>query len=286
VETGEYGFEDVVNPLSATGAPNGSLDTGEDMNAYTPVAPAVYTPVLDEYGKFPQNPIASTELASTVRPWHVTTNQWIAMVNRPVFFRRALKLINGGQGNIPSPGLTVAAENPVYVQGNYNATAALVASEAHMACAVIADAVTLLSNNWNDGRSLLYPNISANRTAATTGYRFAVVAGKSLSFPYPTSGTPQFLFGTDGGVANFLRYLEDWAPATAQTIRYRGSLVSLYISRQATGTYKYSQRVYDYSVRSYSFDDDFLQPALLPPGTPMFRDLNTLTFRQLLRPNQ
>jgi hypothetical protein len=25
---------------------------------------------------------------------------------------------------------------------------------------------------------------------------------------------------------------------------------------------------------------------LLPPGTPMFRDINTLTFRQMLRPNQ
>jgi len=27
-------------------------------------------------------------------------------------------------------------------------------------------------------------------------------------------------------------------------------------------------------------------PALLPPGTPMFRDVNTLTFRQILRPTQ
>jgi hypothetical protein len=93
-----------------------------------------------------------------------------------------------------------------------------------------------------------------------------------------------FLFGTDGGVANFLRYLEEWPSGT--TIRYRGSIVSLFISRQATGTYKCCQRVYDYSARSYSFDADFLLPALLPPATPMFRDVNTLTFRQLLRPNQ
>ena len=155
-----------------------------------------------------------------------------------------------------------------------------------MACSILADAVTVLSNNWIDARSFQSPNISANRPATTTGYRFAVVSGKSLSFPYPTAGTPQFLFGTDGGVANFLRYLEDWATGTPQTIRYRGSIVSLFISRQATGTYKYSQRVYDYSVRSYSFDDDFLLPTKLPPGTPMFRDVNTLTFRQLLRPNQ
>src|SRR4029453_3061561 len=115
--------------------------------------------------------------------------------------------------------------------------------------------------------------ISANRAATTTGYRFAVVAGKSLSFTYPTAGTPQFLFGTDGGVGNFRRYLGDWAPGGgAQAINYRGSIVSLFISRQATGTYKYSQQVYDYSLRNYSFDTDFLLPALLPPGTPIFRD--------------
>ena len=35
-----------------------------------------------------------------------------------------------------------------------------------------------------------------------------------------------------------------------------------------------------------AFDSDFLTPSLLPPGTPMFRDVNTLTFRQLLRPTQ
>ena len=32
LETGEYGWEDFVNPLSATGTPNGALDGGEDVN--------------------------------------------------------------------------------------------------------------------------------------------------------------------------------------------------------------------------------------------------------------
>jgi hypothetical protein len=123
-----------------------------------------------------------------------------------------------------------------------------------------------------------------------TTYRFAVVAGKGLSFTYPvglaaTAGG--FLFGTDGGVGNFLRLLEDWTPGGAsKQLNYRGSIVSLYTSRQAVGTYKCCERVYDYSLRNYVFDTDFLLPSLLPPGTPMFRDVNTLTFRQLLRPNQ
>ena len=43
-----------------------------------------------------------------------------------VLFRRALKIINGGMvgavNNIPAAGFTVASENPVYIQGNFNAT--------------------------------------------------------------------------------------------------------------------------------------------------------------------
>ena len=31
-ETGEYGWEDVVNPASATGDQNGTLQAGEDVN--------------------------------------------------------------------------------------------------------------------------------------------------------------------------------------------------------------------------------------------------------------
>ena len=46
------------------------------------------------------------------------------------------------------------------------------------------------------------------------------------------------------------------------------------------------ERLQSAGARDYNFDTDFLTPSLLPPGTPMFRDINTLTFRQLLRPNQ
>jgi hypothetical protein len=310
VETGEYGFEDVVNPtgraldglMAATGDPSGVLETGEDVNAPTPlpvVAP-FYVPVLDDYGKFPQICAATTAtsmgcvgvpaapLVAATRPWHRIVGQWVGMVNRPIFFRRALKLVNGGLGNLPAPGLTVASENPVYVQGNYNASTTVLSTDVHQAAAILGDSITLLSNGWNDANSFQAPNDRLGRVATTTGYRFAAVAGKSLSFPFPAGTTVTasgyFLFGTDGGVANFLKYMEEWPMGTS--INYRGSIVSLFISRQATGTYKCCERVYDYSGRNYFFDTDFLLPALLPPATPMFRDVNTLTFRQLLRPNQ
>jgi hypothetical protein len=247
----------------------------------------------------------------------------VARVNRAFFFRRGLKLVNGGRLDLPhngTQGLTVAAENPVYIQGNYNACTSStnrpnngngfapactgagfgnVPSTDHVSAAVIADAVTLLSNAWNDIRSFVNPYDASlggfttqdalskynARQASQTWYRLAIIAGKGLNFPRPTSNTSvdHQDFGTDGGAHNFLRYLENWAGIE---LRYRGSLVSFFTSRQAVGTYKCCDVVYGAPTRGYNFDVEFLTPSLLPPRTPMFRDLNTLTFRQILRPTQ
>ena len=89
----------------------------------------------------------------------MTANPGIARINRPTLFRRALKLMRGNiitvgsTTNMPIDGLTVAAENPVYVQGNYNATTSSNNAEPNVPAAILADAVTLLSNNWNDSMS-------------------------------------------------------------------------------------------------------------------------------------
>ncbi|MCX6551124.1 MAG: hypothetical protein NTY02_08990 [Acidobacteria bacterium] len=263
-ETGEYGAEDVVNPASATGAVNGALDTGEDING---------NGALDTYGQTPRG-LAVTwtaPLDSAARPWTAVTPA-VAQSNPPRFFRRALKLVNGSGTSIIAPGLTVVTENPLYVQGDYNASANFAGS--HAAAAVLADAVTLLSNNWSDRRSFVSPYDPGQRSGIETWYRMAVIAGKGLSFPHPTAGNPYQDFGTDGGVHNFLRLLEAWAG----TVHYRGSLASFYYNRQAVGTYKCCTNVYSPSTRDYQFDTDFLTPALLPPQTPMFRDVNTLGF--------
>ncbi len=154
-----------------------------------------------------------------------------------------------------------------------------------MACSLLADSITFLSNNWNDAKSFTYPHSlaggGAGRTASTTWYRAALIAGKGKPFPQPAS-TPQD-FGTDGGVHNFLRLLENWG---GQTLNYRGSLVSLYINRQAVGLYKCCTNVYSPPGRGYNFDVEFLQPNLLPPRTPMFRDVNITGFSRLIMPNQ
>jgi hypothetical protein len=283
-ETGEYGWEDVVNPATAAGTPNGTLDAGEDLNG---------NGVLDTYGALPQNfpavPLAPFRPADNPRVTTAITGANTALVaraNRTLFFRRALKLTNGGIYTPFTQGLTISSENPVYIQGDFNATAASTTAAGSIPSALIADSVTLLSNAWNDNRSFTSPGQAQNnRVATTTGYRLAIVSGKSLAFPKPSFADASF--GSDGGAHNFLRNLEYWTNAGV-TQRYRGSLVSFFISRQATGTFKCcSWDVYDKpDVRDMAFDTDFLLPSRLPPGTPMFRDVNTLTFRQLLRPTQ
>jgi hypothetical protein len=39
-------------------------------------------------------------------------------------------------------------------------------------------------------------------------------------------------------------------------------------------------------LRSYAFDTEFLTPSLLPPNTPVFRDMNAVGFSQELRPGR
>ncbi len=340
-ETGELGFEDIINPANAQSVSNGVLDVGEDING---------NGVLDTYGGVPRlyptagsayslpnnpawalahTPAWPTGLTAATLAWPPalgyqpnsvgrpsTDSAWAAgttvllttpvavnevRVNPPVFFRRALKVVNGKYTTatgvkLPrngSQGLSIVAENPLYLQGDYNAPNAAgtdfgaTPGTDHVSAAVIADAVTLLSNSFNDIGSFIAPHdvTNANRAASTTWYRVAVISGKGLNFSRPTSNTANdhLDFGTDGGAHNFLRYIEDWG---GQTLNYRGSIVSFYLNRQAVGTYKCCDVVYSPPSRGYKFDTDFLTPNLLPPRTPMFRDVNTLTFRQLLRPGQ
>ena len=281
-ETGDYGWEDVVNPGSSTGTANGSLDTGEDGNQ---------NGVLDTYGEFPNyNGVASSVVAgstapldATARPATTQLTQSQAQNNRPVIFRRALKLVNGGLGNIVTPGLTIVAENPVYIQGDYNANQASGFGSPHAATAVIADAVTLLTNAWTDDESFTSPYSPGSRPrSGQSYYRVAIISGKNPSFPQPTGWASATDFGTDGGAHNFLRMLE----GNGQTVNYRGSIATFFYSRQANGTYKCCTTVYDAPTRNFNFDTDFLNPTLLPPMTPVFRDLNTLTFSQEVRPGK
>ena len=277
-ETGDYGFEDFVNPDTG-GVPNGNPDTGEDINGNS---------TLDVYGGVPNYngaygavpPGASLPLTAAATPFTALT-RGEAEVNRPILFRHAVKLVRGSNiAGLGVTGFTVVSENPVYVAGDWNATGGTFAG-AHAATSVMADAVTLLSNSWNDLRSFTQPYAVGNRNRGTqTWYRLAIISGKGMAFPQPPGGGVDF--GTDGGAHNFLRYLENGD----QAVNYRGSQATFFYNRQAVGTFKCCNTVYGAPTRNYAFDTDFLSPALLPPNTPMFRDLNAVGFAQEMRPGR
>lgn len=317
---GEYGFEDVINTASGTtGTPDGIPETSvlikglprspEDTNG---------NGRLDKYGAVNVGDgvgahAAVNVVASSPNPFVRVACLTTARKNRVTGARRALKLVDGAStpalsrlpakpSAYPNGGFTVASENPVYIQGDYNSSVSdptwltPTATEMnHAAAAVIADTVTLLSNQWQDVGvvgaaarigSLLYPfdanQAPGNRPAVTTYYRVAIASGKTLTFPHPTFANSPTYFGTDGGLHNFLRFLENWNPATGQqSLYYKGSMVSLYYSTYATGTFKCcNYMVYEPPVRNYAFDPLFSDPKNLPPGTPMFRDVNNLSYRQ------
>jgi hypothetical protein len=206
-----------------------------------------------------------------------------AAKNRVRYYRHALRLVNGQSPNLPDPGFTVAAENAVYVLGNYNANGTANFADPHSHAAVMGDVVTLLSQNWinnGDERSFRFPHLMAGRPASTSWYRMAIASGKGRTFVKPTMEPNGGFFGTDGGAHNFLRYLENW---TSQTSYYRGSIVSLYYAHQNVGPFKCCVTVYSPPTRQYGFDLEFLIPSQLPPGTPRFRDINNLSFRQTIR---
>jgi len=322
-ETGEYGWDDFVNPLSAAGCPSGSQDTGEDLDVlgatgfytygqdptyimgagilYSALGPGQYgmysvAGTTNLYGStigtnaLTPNPSCAVTVPSKI--WPMT---YVIDVNEPrenpnPFFRRAIKIVDGNlltalgtcPGTVPC-GLAIATENPAYIFGDFNANSAGGGfADPNVAVSVNADAVTLLSNNFNDVNTFQAP-YSNNDLAVTTFYRAAVMAGKGVSFPQPVGYATNQDFGTDGGVHNFLRYIENWS---GQTVNYSGSIISMYYNRQATGTYKCCTVVYQAPTRGYNFDTDFLTPSLLPPRTPLFRDVNTTGFTQLLLPTQ
>lgn len=155
---------------------------------------------------------------------------------------KAVRLIEGS--SLPPGGLTVASENPVYIQGNYNLD--------NKPAAVAGDAVTILSNNWNDANS---GSGLSSRVALDTEVNTVIMAGHVA-----TNGIQY-----SGGVENFLRFLEDWA---GKTLTYRGSLMSLWQSEKVTGYWFYGSPVYKAPTRVWSYGTDYNN---LPPGTPNVR---------------
>ena len=157
----------------------------------------------------------------------------------------AVKIENGAE--LPD-ALTVVTANPAYIQGNYN-------SVEKKPSAIIADAITILSNAWGDDDLAYSQRDLNNRRASNTTMNAAFMLGNTETFPG----------AYNGGVENLPRFLERWS---GRTFTYRGSLIDLWYSMNATGDWVYGSPVYQAPNRDWEFDTDLLDPSMLPPATP------------------
>jgi hypothetical protein len=178
-------------------------------------------PKLVASGKFPANGIlyVSTHLAGSGE-------------------QDGVRLVNGSA--LPSSGLTVATDNPLYIRGDYNLNKA--------PAAVFCDAINILSNSWVDG--------PVCPTATATQVNSCIAAGHA-----PTS----YADGYGGGLENLFRFLENWS---GRTFKWSGSTASLWYSEIATGQWLYGVPYYTAPIRDWEFDQQLLDVSRLPPGAP------------------
>lgn len=303
---GELDMEDVYGPN------DGILQTGEDVNYRCDVLNADGT--CNDANKPAFNSWEGDN-------YNVTTDVATASVMDHRYYRRGVRLINGSRlpGN-QNNGFSFASENGVYIFGNYNATGVTTApilatddptpadnyspsgAAGQVPASVIADAVTVISNpwdntigtggaGWSDAASFASPFLSGTytgingRPARETTVRAAILMGDTIS---STLANPnQGGYGAqrlNGSVNNFKRFLEDWSPVSVgrQRMNYCGSLINLFNSRNNNGTFKYGMgRVYDAPLRNWTFDTSFLDAQRMPPGTPFFQYLQLTGFTRV-----
>lgn len=299
---GEYDMEDIYGADPVYGGPDivreniandGILQIGEDINKNG----------LIDYNQYEAIKYRGDhDISTTTDPELVSPD--IAAVWDHKFYRRGVRLINGQ--TLPgrydkdvssnTKGFSVASENGVYVQGNYNATGVANASGPskheqylpynepdHVPASVVGDSITILSRNWTDAKSFvnaLEIDALSKRKASETTVRFAMIAGDTQSSlkvePNQGSGDANL----SGGVHNFKRFLEDWG---GTRLNYSGSLINLFNSHNNNGAFKCCITVYSPPNRNWVFDATFLNPNRLPPGTPFIQSID---FTGFTRTNQ
>jgi hypothetical protein len=172
-----------------------------------------------------------------------------------------VRLVNGTQ--LPSTGLTVASEKPAYIQGDYNTINKVPA-------AVLADAITVLSNYWGPNGS----DADAKATSSNIGDRPATSTEINAAFMLGPAYESTLGKG-NGQLENVIRSLEHWNKpppgySGQQTLKYTGSIVSLWHSQHAQGQWgccgSSTWHYYYPPIRDWSFDLSFLVTP--PPGTP------------------
>ncbi|HSI10616.1 MAG TPA: hypothetical protein VK961_01170, partial [Chthoniobacter sp.] len=185
--------------------------------------------------------------------------------------QKAIRVTNGGV--LPDNGLTIATEDGLYVQGDYNTgtttnsnlvpsnsnpganAVTTVANYTTKSAALVADAIMVLSNSWSDSNA---SSSVGNRNASNTTINTALIGGYVPSVDGGNNGRS----GYSGGMNNFPRFLESWS---GDNMTFTGAFVSLYQSKKFTGSWDTGD-IYSPPTRYWYFDTMLLSRVL--PGIP------------------
>ncbi len=262
--TALYNGRDVSSTLISDGVitPNQTIfDARQDQRSSLPVT----TVNMDKLGSSSYYPRNGVLYAYDERnPVPATEGGRITAPALPAgfVFEAASKLpLNGG--------ITIASNGQVYMQGDFNGKAGDT-SYVKQPAAVIADAVNLLSNNWDNSKA----SGTGVPGASETTFNFAMVTG---NVPTPSVNGGQY----SGGLENLPRFHEDWSGGVK--CNFTGAMVNLWTSQIAQGQWGQGN-VYSPPNRVWNFDQDFVDPNKpKPPAFPTGVSIGRTTYEERYR---
>jgi hypothetical protein len=213
-------------------------------------------------------------------------------------------------GGTRLPGaLTIASDQAIYVQGDYNnpsnvegdrildatgntvssldfsATNTTMPSREKKPASFLGDTITILSN------SCLSADKKLNCFKLQGGNVIPVASSTVVRAAF-LGGTPATVDANEisGGLNNYMRMMEDWG---GKVFKYRGSFVSFGVPEEFSGKYRYGTTgtgaptptlttgaYYNVPGRDFGFDTDFNSQAGLPPLTPRVVYLKQKVFKR------
>jgi len=165
-------------------------------------------------------------------------------------------------------GFSVATNGGIYVKGSYNTDTTGLALGTPPPAMLAGDALTVLSNKWDDANAVntaVSSRVADSSTRDALGNIITASTTTTINAGLLTGNTQATSTTVSGGVQNLVRYLEDWSTGH-QTVQYTGALGRLFDAKMFTRPFQQPGSVYMVpDNRNFNFNTTFLTRA--PPGS-------------------
>lgn len=203
-----------------------------------------------------------------------------------VRLRNANNLSLAGSDAKGKRGLSIATDLPLYVEGCFNTDGQKGKAgdncETHPSALVAADAVTMLSSNWDDGKRVPWWEKWNSKTGQTSLRPDENKYGKNQRVAVETTfngilmtGIVESNGGTySGGLQNLFRFHENWRPSGTIPYNFNGSMVCMWLSKIAKNPIEGSY-TYEPPSRPWGW------AKMTPPGLPNIMNIQEFEWRRI-----